>query len=1202
MKTIWAGLLLALVVFPLNVSAQDSAAPAAGAWNTVAAGTYFNLKMVDALTLDAMDGDHLFHAQTNKNVVANDRQTLAIPQGTDVYLKATQQPDMRPGRVRVTISIAYFVLNGQQHVEATTNPQTLTILATRNEVRAAGRTITLRLSQPLVIPGLAPAPPAAPAAATPPLPPATPAAPPTTTPPEAAPQTPAAPAPAPAPAPPATPAPVPAPAVVAAPQPPPAPPGPGPKITLNAALAGPLSKVSRPIVMITADGSRVFLVANSGSSVRGFLDGQPGPLVRDIPLMLTHNVTESHSGDSPAFSPDLKRLAYIVHLDGNKQAVVIDQTQSPKYDSVNYFRFSPVGHRLVYLAARANKQFVVDDGKAGPEYQTVDDGSIRFSADGEHVAYTARVAQAQPPTRVVLDGVEQSQHYAGASEFVFSRNGKHFGFLAGASRQLVKMVIDGQDGPEYASVDGLKFSDDGSRYVYIAHVTKPADPSATCLLVDNGTPGTPCTEFRDIVMSADGHRLAYMRMTSTNGTYRTTIVDNGAVGTEYNTIEPLQMSPDGKTLAYVATAPTGTFLVVNGREFGPYQSFTTPVAFSDDGGHWGCVVRTAEGVPYSALIDGTPTPLGQWVFIDKISFSQDGSKVMLSGHSGANGTPQRLDLTTAAASANSAAPPPSDIVYSANHQHYAKIFLNGYGSSTVTETVSVDEKPVETSGTMDLRTVCLSNDGAHLAYASTFPESSGSGSQTRVLLDGNKGPPMRTVRAICLSDDGQHLAYVGQDKNNATFVGIDGLTGPAFTDVLPMGSQFYGGTPADYVKFAADGSLAFFGVIDGKLYRCVYSADAIKAIPSMAAVSSVTAGMKSLHDFTGAPDGATVARIALGPDETIYGVSTAGGKYTKGTLFTCKTDRSGYSVLHSFYGGDDGAQPRMVAVAPDGSVVGSSYANGSATIIFKYDPKTRQFSELSSQPNIALWGICGGELVGRMEAGGSGSRDKPTTLWSMKSDGTGFQQIASSLEADNAIGNIGPDGAIYIANSKAVLKLATPAADPVVLHKFANSPDDGHQADMDLSFDRAGRVYGFTSAGGQSSGGVIFRVNPDGSDYRVIFNPDQPFPIGGVIAGDDGQVYGYKRSDSFGRDGALFKMPADGGTPEIVGEYHDNLGQHPYFFHGGAVIGFNQESIFRYQMPQASLASMMPTVDVVMGPAPAEQEQAVKFTEPANAP
>src|SRR5579862_231608 len=65
----------------------------------------------------------------------------------------------------------------------------------------------------------------------------------------------------------------------------------------------------------------------------------------------------------------------------------------------------------------------------------------------------------------------------------------------------------------------------------------------------------------------------------------------------------------------------------------------------------------------------------------------------------------------------------------------------------------------------------------------------------------------------------------------------------------------------------------------------------------------------TLHNFTGASDGANpYAGLVLSGD-TLYGTAYGGGASGNGTVFRVNTDGTGFTTLHSFTGGSDGANP-----------------------------------------------------------------------------------------------------------------------------------------------------------------------------------------------------------------------------------------------------------------------------------------------------
>jgi uncharacterized repeat protein (TIGR03803 family) len=65
----------------------------------------------------------------------------------------------------------------------------------------------------------------------------------------------------------------------------------------------------------------------------------------------------------------------------------------------------------------------------------------------------------------------------------------------------------------------------------------------------------------------------------------------------------------------------------------------------------------------------------------------------------------------------------------------------------------------------------------------------------------------------------------------------------------------------------------------------------------------------TLHSFAGGNDGANPAGSLLLWSNVLYGTTSAGGTSNKGTVFAVNPDGSGYATLYSFTGGSDGAAP-----------------------------------------------------------------------------------------------------------------------------------------------------------------------------------------------------------------------------------------------------------------------------------------------------
>ena len=88
-------------------------------------------------------------------------------------------------------------------------------------------------------------------------------------------------------------------------------------------------------------------------------------------------------------------------------------------------------------------------------------------------------------------------------------------------------------------------------------------------------------------------------------------------------------------------------------------------------------------------------------------------------------------------------------------------------------------------------------------------------------------------------------------------------------------------------------------------------------------------GYQVVHNFAGqTSDGAgPVAGLTL-VGTVLYGTTFAGGRYDHGTVFSYDTARGAYTLIYSFVGGKDGAQPRDKLVYIDGALFGTTTFGG----------------------------------------------------------------------------------------------------------------------------------------------------------------------------------------------------------------------------------------------------------------------------------
>src|SRR5439155_21304634 len=133
----------------------------------------------------------------------------------------------------------------------------------------------------------------------------------------------------------------------------------------------------------------------------------------------------------------------------------------------------------------------------------------------------------------------------------------------------------------------------------------------------------------------------------------------------------------------------------------------------------------------------------------------------------------------------------------------------------------------------------------------------------------------------------------------------------------------------------------------------------------------------------------------------------------------------------------------------------------------------------------------------------------------------------------------GPDGALYGTtraggsnDAGTVFRLGTNGSDYAVLHNFNFTNGDGFFPESRL-LSADGALYGTTLANGTSGGGVLFKLNLDGSGYTILRPLDRNagdgiYPRAGLLGGSDGALYGTTYRGGSNDGGTVFKINKDG--------------------------------------------------------------------------
>ena len=314
-----------------------------------------------------------------------------------------------------------------------------------------------------------------------------------------------------------------------------------------------------------------------------------------------------------------------------------------------------------------------------------------------------------------------------------------------------------------------------------------------------------------------------------------------------------------------------------------------------------------------------------------------------------------------------------------------------------------------------------------------------------------------------------------------------------------------------------------------------------------AACSAVQARNKEhvVYSFTGGNDGAQpLVGLLMDGSGNLYGTANTGGADSAGVVFKVRPAGK-ETVLCTFTGGNDGANPRGLVLDANGNLIGTTIHGGAdnAGVLFKLTPQgaytvlyTFTGGNDGAQPNPTLSLDGAGNVFGAAAAGGSkgaGVVFEYTTSGSYKvlytftggNDGASPRGIAV-----DGSGNI--YGATFSGGAKAagVIFKLTPKGKETVLHTFTGGSDGGSPS-AGVALDGAGNLYDATDVGGADSAGVVFEVTKKGI-FKLLYTftggNDGAAPRGGVVLDTLGNLYGPTFFGGADNAGVLFKVTPKG--------------------------------------------------------------------------
>ena len=297
--------------------------------------------------------------------------------------------------------------------------------------------------------------------------------------------------------------------------------------------------------------------------------------------------------------------------------------------------------------------------------------------------------------------------------------------------------------------------------------------------------------------------------------------------------------------------------------------------------------------------------------------------------------------------------------------------------------------------------------------------------------------------------------------------------------------------------------------------------------------------------------------------DTLYGTANNGGHYGKGTVFSVRTDGTGFTNLHNFSGSSDGTWPRGLVISSNilygATASGGSWSNGT---IFSLRTDGAHFKTLhnftamsgSSFTNVdgaspyAGVVISENTLYGTAQRGGKWGSG---TVFSIRTDGDKFttmHNFSSFSDGSSPHGRLLLSGGVLYGTANGgggaggrggtVFKVSTNGTGFTKLYSFSGNAfpstnNDGANPSSGLVLSED-TLYGTTLYGGISGEGIVFAVQTNGTGFTNLHtftatsgplstNSDGTFPTGDLIFSGH-SLYGTAHGGGGSGGGTVFRI------------------------------------------------------------------------------
>jgi uncharacterized repeat protein (TIGR03803 family) len=313
-------------------------------------------------------------------------------------------------------------------------------------------------------------------------------------------------------------------------------------------------------------------------------------------------------------------------------------------------------------------------------------------------------------------------------------------------------------------------------------------------------------------------------------------------------------------------------------------------------------------------------------------------------------------------------------------------------------------------------------------------------------------------------------------------------------------------------------------------------------------------------------DGAVPTGGLVVAEGNVYGTALVGGAYGQGTVFVVNVNGLGFTNLHDFTGGDDGAQPLTGLVLSGNTLYGTTRQGGSAsngklfaintggsnfTPVYSFSASTFNPINFTSTNTDGAGPmgdliVSGSTLYGTANGGGKYGQG---TVFAINTNHLGFTNLHSFALVSGSSGTnsegANPFGALLLAGDRlygttyhggnsgngTIFAVKTDSTGFTNLHNFAGGANEGAHPEAGLVL-VDNMLYGTTAFGGSGGNGTLFAINTNGTGFTNLHNftllsqgtnSDGAMPKC-ALAGSGNMLYGTATGGGINGNGTVFSL------------------------------------------------------------------------------